>query len=152
MRQRKIMKKLLYALPIVPLLLCSCFQGRPINYPFNDVSAALKQKFTRADKQSFEYTAPKIEDSPGYFYLYFEKNLNFFKYIKTEIKLKKDSEKTSKIMIRINEHNRQWNYSMRQEDKEQELYDKLVRRLATGKWESMSWERKKFGNLKKDEL
>lgn len=132
------MNKIIFLIPLV-CLLCSCFQGQPINYPFNDISSVLKQKFMEGDK-SFQPVLPTLEEEPGYMYLYLTDNIDFFLVVNTEIKLKKQDEKTSQIMIRINEHNRQWNYSLRQEDMEKDFFKCLEERMQTGRWKRLPWE------------
>jgi hypothetical protein len=122
-------------------LLCSCFQGQPINYPFDEVSNVLKEKFINdKDKKSFDYTKPELEEKPGYLYIYLQNNIDFFLVVLTAIKLKKQDEKTSQIMIRINEHNRQWNYSLRKEQMEKDFFKCLEDRLKTGKWKNLPWD------------
>ena len=132
------MKKNVFLLPMI-CLLCSCFQGQPINYPFDDVSSVLKQKFMEEDK-TFLLKPPALEEKPDYMSIYITKNIDFFLILQTEIKLKKQDEKTSQIMIRIKEHDRQWNYSLRQEDMEKDFFKCLQERLKTGKWKNLPWD------------
>jgi len=135
-----VIKKMIFLIPML-CLLCSCFQGEPINYPFNDVSSVLKEKFINdKDKKSFDYTKPESEETPDYFYIYLKNKIDFFLVVLTEIKLKKQDEKTSLIMIRINEHDRQWNYSTREEKMEKDFLQCLQKRLETGKWKDLPWD------------
>lgn len=90
--------------------------------------------------KDFQPEAPVFEEEPGYMYLYITDNIDFYLVLFTEIKLKKQDDKTSQIMIRINEHNRQWNYSLRQEQMEQDFFNCLEERLKTGRWKRLPWD------------
>lgn len=136
------MKKLIFILPML-LLLCACFRGQPLDYPYKDVSLALKKEFTK-DKDTFEYVKPTIEEEPGYMYLYKSKYIDFFLILNITIKLKEDEAKkdSSKIMIRIKEFNRQWKYSLRDKAMEKGFFNALQQKMATGKWGELPWDTK----------
>ena len=123
------------------LLLSSCFQGRPINYPFKQVSKVLKDRFVRG-KQDFDYIAPQIEEEPGYLYMYLQNKINFYLVVNTKITLKTDNKSGSQIMIQIKELNRKWSFSLPQKEMEKELYNILLARLRSGKWTMMPWDKK----------
>ena len=134
------MKKLIFLLPML-CLLCSCFRGKPIDYPFKDISLALKKEFMK-DKDAFEYVKPEIEEEPGYMYLYQPKYVDFYLVLHITVKLKKETEKTSKIMIEITEYNRQWKFGMREKDMEKDFLNALEGRMETGKWGLLPWDLK----------
>jgi hypothetical protein len=92
------------------------------------------------DKKSFEYIAPQIEEEPGYLYMYLQHKVDFFLVVQTEIKLKQAPDQTSQIMIRVKEHDRQWNYSLREKEMEKQFYECLLDRMKTGKWKPLPWE------------
>jgi hypothetical protein len=101
----------------------------------------LKKKFAdKKNKKDFEYIPATVEEEPGYLYMQFNKNVNFYIQVETEIKLKKDTAESSLIMIRMKEHNRQWNYSLRNKKLDEMFYNALLNRLKTGRWTPMPWE------------
>jgi len=91
------------------------------------------------DKKNFEYVKPEIEEEPGYLYLYQPKYINFFMILQITLKLKKDTDEKSQIMIRITEFNRQWQYGSRDKKMEKDFFEALKNRMATGKWGVMPW-------------
>lgn len=136
------MKKLIFILPML-LMLCACFRGKPLNYPFKDVAQVLKKEFTK-DKDAFEYHKPEIEEEPGYLYLYQPKYIDFYLILHITIKLKEDAENknASQIMIQIKEYNRQWKYGVREKEMEKDFFTALENRMKTGKWETLPWDKK----------
>jgi len=123
------------------LLFSSCFQGRPINYPFKQVSKVLKDRFVR-DKQDFDYIAPEIEEEPGYLYMYLQHKIDFYLVINTAITLKTDNKSGSQIMVKIKSLNRKWSYNLPEKEMEKEFYNILLARLRSGKWTMMPWDKK----------
>lgn len=126
---------------IVSLMACACFRGVPLEYPFEDVSAAIRQKLIK-DKSEFSYVPPELHEEPGYMYLYQARNINFYLVLHTTIRLKKDGEESSQIMINMNEFNRRWNYSMPQKKMEEELLEAIRARMSTGEWGPLPWDTK----------
>lgn len=132
--------QILFSISII-LLLSSCFQGRPINYPLKNISTALKDRFVK-DKQNFDYIAPEIEEKKDYLYMFLQHNINFYSVVKTKITVKADGKDSSQIMIKIEKLNRKWSYSLREKEMEKQFYNILLERLKSGKWSLMPWDKK----------
>ncbi|MBN1863434.1 MAG: hypothetical protein JW808_00890 [Victivallales bacterium] len=128
------------------LLLSACFRGQPLEYPFEDVSLALKEKLIK-DKKEFGYVEPELYEEPGYMYLYQARNINFYLVLQTTIRLKEETESSSQIMIKMVEFNRSWNYTLQQKKMEEEMLEAVKERMGSGKWGPLPWETK----YKKDE-
>ncbi len=123
------------------LLLGACFRGQPLEYPFEDVSAALKEKLIR-DESEFGYVPPELYEESGYMYLYQSRNINFYLVLQTTIRLKKETESSSQIMIKMVEFNRSWNYTLQQKKMEEEMLEAVRNRMGSGKWGPLPWETK----------
>ena len=99
----------------------------------------------------FQAVSPELDEKPGYIYMYIHDNIDFFLVIRTKIKLKKNEDATSQIMIRINEYNRQWSYSKRVKDMEKAFFQCLEKRMKTGEWDPLPWHVKYKTKRKKTE-
>ena len=129
------------ALPLL-LILCGCGTSRVYRYPYGVVAGVLKDKFVKhQDDMSAE--KPDVSESDGAFDISLMSNLDYYFGIGTDISLERKTPDTSEVTVTVTEYYKSWSYRSRNMDMEKEFLDILEKRLKTGKWDRLPWQKKK---------
>ena len=133
------MKKLL----IIPLsiFLAGCGTPRTFDYSYDKVANVLKDKLVK-HHNDFITTVPVVEESGENLEVSFEAVVDFYFSIGVDISLKSKNAKTSIVTAEIIEYYKSWSYQSRNKKMEKEFLNILAKRLKTGKWERLPWQKK----------
>lgn len=134
------MKQLLL-LPIL-IILVGCGTSRTYDYPYETVAAVLKDKLI-VNHDDFKNKKPVIYDTDGILDIYFESDIDYYFSIGTDISVRSKNAKTSTVTAKVIEYYKSWSYQSRSKKMERQFLDILGKRLKTGKWEKLPWEKKK---------
>ena len=133
---------------LVALFISGCSTSRTFEYPYPVVASALKEKFGKDD--DFNMVRAKMEDDDNAMNIAVISNVNFDFSLDAAITAEKKGDKETAVTASVTEHYRKWDYNSRNELMEQEFLDLLEKRIKTGKWEQLPWEKKK--ELKKKNI
>ena len=133
--------------------LTGCSTSRVVPYPYDVVSSVLKEKFGgKGDR--FDHSDPDVSEDGDSLEISFESNVDFDYAVSMTLgaaRMRGEKDKCS-VSAKIREHLRNWEYQSRSERMEKLFLDCLERRLKTGEWGELPWEREElrsgmFSNL-----
>jgi hypothetical protein len=134
------MKKI-YLMPLL-ILLFGCGTSRTYDYPYETVAKVLKDKFV-VNHNAFQTTKPEVYEKGKKLDISFQAELDYYFSIGTDIALDSKTPKSSVVSVIIIEYYKSWSYDSRSLKMEKEFLDILGKRLETGKWEKLPWEKPK---------
>jgi len=137
------MKKI-FLIPILSLLV-GCGTTKTYNYPYEKVAEVLKEKFV-VNQDDFLKSKPEVNEADDTLDISFVSDFDFYFSIGVDISLKSENAKVSIVRAKVTEFYKSWGYESRSIKMEKQFLDSLDKKLKTGKWEKLPWEKKKEVN------
>ena len=123
------------------LLLTACGTVQTIKYPYQTVAEVLKERFVK-QHDAFKTTKPRFDTYDDSMTISFDVEVDFYFAISPEISIRKEEKDESSITVKVVEYYKSWSYQARNKKMEAEFIDTLKKRLKTGKWDKLPWEKK----------
>ena len=130
---------------LILILLVGCGTTKTYDCRYEEVAKVLKDKFV-VTHDEFLTSKPVVYEKGDVLEISFGSNFDYYFSLGIDISLKSKNAKVTIVKVKVMEYYKAWSYESRSKKMEKQFLDILGKRLETGKWEKLPWEKKKEVN------